>query len=99
MPLPTFTAEEQYLLSSIRMSRRRPFNYYTWAYITACLVMCGFAVHEDNIELMAFVFVALCGFRLYEERSQHKWWPVWNSVIDKYEAALQSQSPGSIPSA
>lgn len=46
-----------------------------------------FTDDERYIPMMLAAFVMVCGFRIYEERFQNKWMPLWRSIISKYESA------------
>lgn len=66
-----------------------------WSYIIGGAVIAGFAAYYENVVMVLTAFVIVCGFRIYEERFQSKWLPIWRSIIDKYEAAATSNDPRS----
>ncbi len=51
-------------------------------------LIAGFAAYCENVLMMLAAFVIVCGFRLYEERFQSRWLPLWQSIIEKYENAI-----------
>jgi hypothetical protein len=88
MPLPNFTADEKYLINYMKSRAVRYASGYMFGYVAGGLLLCGFAVYYDSIALMVSAFLVVCGFRLYEEWYQHKYMPVWRSVLQKYESAV-----------
>jgi hypothetical protein len=84
--MPTFSAEEQYLVSVMRGDVKDT-SAFMWTYLLTGALIAGFAAYYENIWMMLSAFVVLCGVRIYEERWQLKWRPVTRSVILKYEAA------------
>jgi hypothetical protein len=95
MPFPDFTNDEKNLISAVKSSKNS-INHTMWAYITSGLIMFAFAIYYDSIPLMSCAFLFVGGCRLYEEWHQRKWLPIWHSIIDKYEAALNKSwdTPG-----
>lgn len=91
MPLPTFTADEQYLLHMLK-SQRTGQNPFLWAYLIAGAFLGGAGAYQENVLLMLVAFFFLYGFRIYEELWQSKWTPVWRSIIDKYGAAAAASN-------
>lgn len=88
MPLPEFTAEEQYLVMHVKSTKSGALSsFYALGYMCPCVLIAGFAAYHESILMMSAAFLVLIGFRVYEERSQAKWIPVWRSIIAKYEAA------------
>ena len=62
------------------------------AYVITGALLAGFAANFESIPMMLSAFVVVCGFRIYEERFQTKWVPMWQSIIAKYEAAAGVES-------
>jgi len=88
MPLPEFTPDEQYLINSVKSHKSLgTSNSYMWGYLTGGVLLCAFAAYYDNTAMLVAAFLVVCGFRIYEDRWQSKWMPLWRSIIDKYEAA------------
>jgi hypothetical protein len=88
MPMPTFTADEQYLLNSLKSSAAKEPNVFMWGYLLGCSLLFALAVYYSEIPFMTVSFIVLCGFRFYEDQYSRKWTPLWRSIIDKYEAAI-----------
>lgn len=88
MPLPDFTDDERYLIDCVKSPNASGgSSSYMWGYLIGGSVIAGFAAYHDNIPMMLVAFVMVCGFRIYEERFQNKWTPLWRSIISKYESA------------
>ena len=88
MPLPDFTADEQYLINSVKSPTAfGRSNSYMWSYLSCGAIIAGFAAYYGSIRMLLSAFVVVCGFRIYEERYQLKWMPLWRSIIAKYESA------------
>lgn len=97
MTRPEFTADEQYLIRFVQSTTAaRQYNSYMWGYLTTGLVLAGFAAYNDSVLMLLSAFVVVCGFRVYEERFQSRWTPVWRSIIEKYEAAIR-QTETAVP--
>ena len=92
MPLPDFTPIEEYIVKAIKVESPGRGASATAGYLVACIVMAAIAVYQSNHLLMNLAFLVLCVFRIYEAYAQWKWHPYFRSVIEKYEAAIQSQS-------
>jgi hypothetical protein len=90
MAMPQFTDEELYLINFIRAEKAQQSNSYMMAYLVSGLVLAGFGAYTGSIAMMMSAFLVVCGFRVYEERSEAKWVPVWRSIILKYEDAISS---------
>ena len=91
MPLPEFTDDELLVISYIKSQKASSrFNSYMWGYLTGAGLLAGVAVYHSNIVAMFAAVVVVCVFRIYEERLQLKWMPTWQSVIAKYESALET---------
>lgn len=93
--MPNFTTEEQYLIDSAKLEKGGP-NIFMWGYMASCCLLAGFAAFYGNTLMMACAFVVICGFRIYEERHQARWSPVFLAIINKYEAATRETSGKSI---
>ena len=52
--------------------------------------MAAFAIYFHSMMLLLCAFVEVCGFRLYENWYQGKWMPIWSSIIQKFEAEMNS---------
>lgn len=59
-----------------------------WGYLIGGAVIAAFAAYYDSVPMLLCAFVVVCAFRIYEQRCESRWTPIWRSVIDKYEAAL-----------
>ena len=86
MPLPNFTDDELYLINFLK-SPNAAGSSYMLAYVVGGVIIAGFAAYFGSIPMMLAAFVVVCSFRIYEERYQMKWMPLWRSIIDKYETA------------
>lgn len=90
MPLPDFTPDEQYLIDSIKSPHAASgSSAYMWAYIIGGGLIACFAAYYESILMLGSAFVAVVGFRIYEEYFQARWLPLWRSVVRKYEDACQ----------
>ena len=89
--MPNFTNEEQYLIDSAKVDKGG-LNTFMWGYMASGLLLAGFAGFYGNTLMMASAFVVICGFRIYEERHQSRWSPVFLAIINKYEAAIGETS-------
>ena len=93
MPLPGFTDDERYLINRVKSpSANQQSNSYMWSYVIGGVLVAGFAAYYQSISMMLAAFVVVCGFRIYEERFQSKWTPLWKSIIEKYESAAAGAS-------
>lgn len=93
MPLPNFTDDERYLINWAKSTAANSqTNSYMWGYIIAGSVLAAFGAFQSNIPMLLSAFVVLVGFRIYEEHSQSKWFPLWRSVLEKYESACSGGS-------
>ncbi|HRX80484.1 MAG: hypothetical protein H6821_03725 [Planctomycetaceae bacterium] len=89
MPLPDFTHDERYLVESAKSPRAAyASSSYMYGYVLPASFFAGIAAYQGSVPMLLTAFVVVCGFRIYEERHQARWLPVWRSVIDKYEAAV-----------
>ena len=98
MPLPDFTDDERYLVTSVKSpTARAGFNSYMWGYLLGGSLVAGFAVLQESIMMMFAAFTLVCVFRVYEEHLQSKWAPLWRTILEKYEAAaLATGAPASV---
>lgn len=88
MPLPDFTPDERYLINAVKSpGAAGSWNSYMWGYVIGGAIMAGFAAYHESIPMLLTAFAVVCGFRIYEERCQARWLPLWRSIIEKYEAA------------
>jgi len=88
MPLPDFSNDEQYLINYIKAPNASANSgSYMWGYVIGGILIAGFAAFHDSVAMMLAAFVVVCGFRVYAERFQARWMPVWRSIIQKYESA------------
>ena len=93
MSLPDFTNDELYLFNSIKSQKASgSSNPFMWSYVISGVAIAGFAAYYGNVLVMLSAFVVVCGFRIYEERYQAKWTPLWRSIFEKYEAACAGKS-------
>jgi hypothetical protein len=93
MPLPEFTDKERFFIQYVESPKMAAGSTsYMWAYVLGGTVLAVVAAYVGSIRLMGAAFVVVCGFRIYEERYQKSWMPVWRSIVNKYEAAL-GQAP------
>lgn len=91
MPLPKFTDDELLVINYIKsQNASSSSNSYMWGYLTGAGLLAGVAAYHNNILAMFAAVVVVCVFRIYEERLQLKWVPTWQSVIAKYESALET---------
>jgi hypothetical protein len=97
MPLPHFTNDEQYLINCVKSpTASTSASAYMWGYIVTGALIAGFSAWKEDTLLMLCAFVIVCGFRVYEERFQAKWVPLWKSIIEKYEYASATTGNPSI---
>jgi hypothetical protein len=90
---PSFTPDEQYLLSTLRSSvAARSGNALAWGYLRGVAVLVSVSVFFGLIELAYIGCLLLFGFRLYEMYYERQWTPIWPSVIDKYEDAISAST-------
>lgn len=88
MPLPDFTDDEKYLLSCIKSPNASGANSSCrFGYRLGGVVIAGFATYYASVPMILAAFAIVCGFRIYEERLQTRWLPLWRSIIAKYEAS------------
>lgn len=86
--MPNFTPDEQYLIDAVKSpGASSGASAYMWAYILGGGLVAAFAAYHQSILMLGAALVAVVGFRLYEERVQAKWLPLWRSIIAKYEDA------------
>lgn len=90
MPMPTFTGEEQYVISVMRGDVKDT-GAFMWTYLLSAGAIAAFAAYYENIWMMLSAFIVLCGVRIYEEWWGLKWRPVSRSIIVKYEAACTGE--------
>ena len=89
MPIPDFTPDEQYLIDSLKSpGATRGSSSQMWGYVISGAIIAAFAAYYASVPMMLCAFAVVCGFRIYEERYQRKWMPIWRSLIEKYEAAV-----------
>lgn len=89
MPRPDFTPDEQYLVNYAKSpTARRNAGAFTWGYVMGGIALGCCGAYYKSVELMVVAFALVIGFRIYEERYQRRWDPVFRSLIAKYEAAL-----------
>lgn len=88
MPLPNFTSDEQYLINCVKSpTASASASTFMWGYIVTGALIAGFSAWHENLLMMLSAFIVVCGFRVYEERFQSKWTPLWKSIIEKFETA------------
>jgi len=88
MPLPDFTDDERYLINYVKSPNASDGAIsYVWGYLLGGAALSGFGAYYGSIPMMLTAFVVICGFRIYEERFQTKWTPLWRSIIVKFEAS------------
>ena len=93
MPLPDFTDDEQFLINCVKSpSATQQSNSYMWGYVIGGVLVAGFAAYYQSVPMMLAAFAVVCGFRIYEDRFQSKWTPLWKSIIEKYESAATGAS-------
>ncbi len=91
MALPDFTNDELYLVNCIKSPKTSAsYNAFMWGYIVGAGLLAGLAAYCENAKMMLAAFIIVCSFRVYEERIQTKWMPLWRSIIEKYEAAASA---------
>jgi len=90
MPRPQFTDDEEYLIRLVLSpTANLQSNSYMWGYLLGGAALAGLATYTDSFALLLSAFAIVCGFRLYEERYQAKWAPLWRSIVSKYEAGIR----------
>jgi hypothetical protein len=95
MPRPQFTADEEYLIQSARSPMAgSDGGAFMWGYVGGGLGLAAFAVYSGSVVLLGSAFLVVCGFRIYEERHQKQWTPLWRSIINKYEWAVEDGPSG-----
>ena len=98
MPLPNFTDDEQYIVNSTKSASANDHaNSYMWSSLIGSVLLAGFGVYHKNMQMMLAAVGLVCVVRIYEERLQSQWLPVWRSVITKYETACTVDSFDSEP--
>ena len=91
MARPEFTVEEQYLINYMRSGRGdSPWNPYTLGYSLSATILAGFGIYTDSLAMLVWALLLVCGFRVYEDIHQSRGQRTWRSILDKYEAAIQS---------
>ena len=94
MTLPIFTPDEQYLIDAVKSPKAASGSAsYMWSYIIGGGLVAAFAAYHENVLMLAAAFVVVVGFRIYEERFQNRWLPLWRSILEKYEAACSTTTP------
>ena len=89
MPRPHFTDDEEYLIRLVLSpTAKLQSNAFLWGYLLGGAALAGLATFTGNFALLLSAFAVVCGFRLYEERYQAKWAPLWPSILGKYEAEV-----------
>lgn len=93
MLLPVFTDDEQFLINCVKSpSATQQSNFYMWGYVIGGVLVAGFAAYYQSVPMMLAAFAVVSGFRIYEDRFQSKWTPLWKSIIEKYESAVTGAS-------
>lgn len=87
--MPKFTDDEQYLVNSLRSPEADKPNNFMWGYLGVGLLFAGFAAYHENPWMMLCAFGLVCCCRVYEDRFQSKWNPLFRSIILKYEQAIR----------
>ena len=90
MPLPEFTPDEEHAIAYVKSATYAEQTWHMWSYIFGGITLCGFGAYHDDVPMMVVAIVIVCGFRIYEERQQSRFLPIWRSIIDKYERADNS---------
>ncbi|WP_010588370.1 O-methyltransferase [Schlesneria paludicola] len=94
MPKLELSRTERHLVDSIlEMQVGRP-NFFAWGYLVCGGVLAVFAGLNDNTAMAFTAFGLVCGFRIWEERSNSKYAPHWLSLIQKYESMREDLSRG-----
>jgi len=89
MARPSITPEEQYLISSAKTAGESGL-LFDLAYLLPSVLLAGFGVDSDAIGVVLVAFAILVGFKVFERCHSRKWDPVWKSVLQKYEEAVES---------
>lgn len=91
MPVPQFTADEQFLIDYAKSpTASKSSADHVWGYGSGATLVAGVGIYYESVYVMAVAFVVLIGFRIREERVNKRWEPTWRSIFLKYEAALES---------
>lgn len=91
MARPQFTDDELYVIKYTQSATAATTaNSYMWGYVLGGAALAAFAAYYQSVPMLLSAFVVVCGFRLYEDRLQLRWVPVWQSILHKYEAALEA---------
>ena len=93
MAMPQFTAEELYIINYVRAKEAHS-HEFMWAYLLPGLVLAGLGAYAGSTAMMFSAFLVVCGLRVYEERYQSKWTPVFRSIFLKYDQAIQDVDGG-----
>ena len=89
MTRPEFTADEEFIIAYTKSPRAVGDSIaYLCGYIIGGAIVAGVAAYYDSVLMMLAAFIIVCGFRVYEEWFQYRWFPCWRSIIGKYEAAI-----------
>lgn len=90
MSRPSFSPDEQYLVDFLKSpTASDAANVYMWSYVVGGAALACCAAYHNSVDLLVVAFIVVIGFRLYEERHQRRYIPVWRAVIEKYEAAIE----------
>lgn len=92
MSKPEFTAEEQYVISFVQQDKTGTWHPYVVSQFVLGVALAAMAVYVNSLYLAVCGICILVGYRIYEDRYQSRWTPVWRSIIEKYETALEDQA-------
>lgn len=89
MRQPDFTDKERRLIHYVLSMTDDPWRW-AWVYVLPGGIMFGFGVYLQNLPLMTAAFLVVSGIRLYEALHSTEGYSLWQSIINKYEAAIAS---------